>query len=256
MFLEVGVHARDVLLDRSHGEQVVVDADDRHLRGDVQAGFFAEFADLDGEGAVGGEDGQRLGGFLEPGHQPASPPLPFVLGAAAFTVGLPAQLIAGEAATAEGFREGFATFDLRPVLGVAEEAEAGHAALDEVLGDQLARLRVILHHMGEGRISAAQGEVDGRLLRLPDEVGQIVAGAKPSEDAVAIPTPRDDLLMDDAMGGQMPPVLGCVSRDTLQQTMVIPAEGEQDVAGDFHATVTERNNSCRESARMGPRNSD
>jgi len=40
--------------------------------------------------------------------------------------------------------------------------------------------------------------------------------------------------MDDAVGGQMPAVFGGVGRDALEQPMVIPAEGEEDVPGAFH----------------------
>ena len=161
--------------------------------------------------------------------------MPFVLGRATFGGGLPAQLIAGQTTTTERFREGFASLNLRPILGVAEEAEAVHPALDEMFGDELPSLRVILHHMGEGRIPTAQGEVDGRFVGLADEVGQVIAGAQPGQDTVAIPAPRDYLLVDDAVRGQVPAVFGRVRRDALEQTMVVPTEGEQDVSRAFHA---------------------
>ena len=78
LFLQVGVDAGDVFLDGADREQVVVDAHDRYLRRHVQAGLFAELADLDGEGAVGREDRQGLGRGLEARQQPRPAALPLV----------------------------------------------------------------------------------------------------------------------------------------------------------------------------------
>ena len=103
-----------------------------------------------------------------------------------------------------------------------------------MFGDQFAGLRVILHHVGEGCVPAAQGEVDRRLVGLAHEVGQVVAGAQPGQDAIAVPAPRDYFLVDDAMGGQVPAVLGGIGGDALEQAMVIPTEREQDITWAFH----------------------
>ena len=78
----------------------------------MQAGFFAEFAELDRQGSVSGENRQRFGCILEAGHQPVSAALPFILSGASFALGLPAEMLAGQSAAAEGFREGFASFYL------------------------------------------------------------------------------------------------------------------------------------------------
>ena len=103
-----------------------------------------------------------------------------------------------------------------------------------MFGDQFAGLRVILHHVSEGCVPAAQGEVDRRLVGLAHEVGQVVARAQPGQDAVAIPAPRNHFLVDDAMRGQVPAVLGGIGGDALEQAMVIPTEREQDITRAFH----------------------
>jgi hypothetical protein len=75
-------------------------------------------------------------------------------------------VFAREAASAECFHEGLTAFDLRPVLGVAEEAEVPHPAFDEVFRRDLAGLGVVLDHVGEGRATTTQGEVDRRFVGL------------------------------------------------------------------------------------------
>ena len=54
------------------------------------------------------------------------------------------------------------------------------------------------------------------------------------EDAIAIPAPRNHFLVDDAMRGQVPAVLGGIGGDALEQAMVIPTEREQDITRAFH----------------------
>ena len=146
-------------------------------------------------------------------------------------------MFAGEAAAAEGFREGLTAFHLRPILGVAEEAEVPHPAFDEMFRGDLAGLGVVLDHVGERGAAATQGEVDRRLVGFQDEVGEVVAGAEPSEDAVAFPAPGNHLLVDDAVGGQMPAVFRSIGGDALEQPVVIPAEGEKHVPRAFHGLV-------------------
>ena len=117
---------------------------------------------------------------------------------------------------------------------VAEEAEVSHPTLDEMFRRDLTGLGVVLDHVGEGRPAATQGEVDRRLAGLQDEVRQIVAGAQPGQDAVTVPAPRNHLLVDDAVRGQVPAVFGGVGGDALEQTVIIPAECKEDVPGAFH----------------------
>ena len=98
-----------------------------------------------------------------------------------------------------------------------------------MLGDELPRLRVVLHDVGEGQMRPAQREIDRRLFHRGDEMREVVARGQPGEHAVAFPAPRDHLFMDDAVRGEMPAVLRGIGRDALQQPMVIPAERDQDV---------------------------
>lgn len=125
--------------------------------------------------------------------------------------------------------ESLAALYLRPILRIGIKCEMEQAALEEVLRDELAGLRVVLHDVREGQVRPAQREIDGWFFHGRDEVREVIARGEPRENAIAFPAPRDDLLVNDAVRREVPAILGGISRDALQQAVIIPTQRDEDV---------------------------
>jgi len=79
-------------------------------------------------------------------------------------------------------------------------------------------------------LRTAIAEIDGGQFGFGDEGGEVVAGAEPGQDAIALPAPRDDFFLGD-IHAQMPAMLLGIIRNPLMDAVVVPTKGEQNAGG-------------------------
>ncbi len=120
-----------------------------------------------------------------------------------------------------------ASLVIGPVSGVTVEHELGKAAGQKMIGHQLGGVRVVLNDTGEVQVRPPEAEVHSGLVLPLDEFRQFIPGAKPRQDAVALPSPRHDLLARE-VGRQGPGMLQSVFLNPAMQPVIIPAQGNQD----------------------------
>ena len=88
-------------------------------------------------------------------------------------------------------------------------------------------MEMIFQHARKFQVRSAEAEIHRGFLGVLDELSQIVAFPEPRENAVPVPTPRDDLLTRE-VGGEMPAVFLGKLFDAAMQPVVVPAESDED----------------------------
>ena len=138
---------------------------------------------------------------------------------------MPAEPGAGMAGTFQRADKTFAAFFVGPVVRIAIKHEMAEAAGEKMFGYKLRSMRVVFQHASEFQVLAAEAEINGGLFGIHNKFRQIIASAEPGQDAVAFPTPGNDLLAS-KIGGEMPIVLLGKFLNAPVQTVVIPAKGD------------------------------
>ena len=92
-----------------------------------------------------------------------------------------------------------------------------------MLRRQLRGVGVVLQHAGEGQLGPAQAEIHRRLGRVLDKLRQVVPRAQPGQDAVALPSPGDDLFAGE-IAEKMPVVLLRELLNSPVEAVVVPSE--------------------------------
>ena len=150
---------------------------------------------------------------------------------------MPANPFARVTGYFEGFNESLAAFFVGPVICVAEVHEVLETAREKMFGDELCRMRMIFEHARVLQVRTAEAEVDGRLFGVTHEFGEVIAGAKPGEDTVAFPAPRDDFFANE-VGRKVPAMFLGKPFDAAMHAVVIPPEGDEDPLPAFvHGSV-------------------
>lgn len=82
---------------------------------------------------------------------------------------------------------------------------------------------VIHQHVGIRQVQPAEAEIYGRFCGVDHIFGEITTCTQPGQDAIALPTPRNDLFLG-YVRAQMPVIFLRVLLDALVQTVIIPSE--------------------------------
>ena len=92
---------------------------------------------------------------------------------------------------------------------------------------QLGSVGVVFEHARKMQVGTAEAEVHRGLVLALHELRQVVPGAEPGEDAIALPAPRNDLLPR-KIGGEKPRVLLSIPLYAPVEPVIIPAERKQN----------------------------
>src|SRR4051812_20750353 len=92
-----------------------------------------------------------------------------------------------------------------------------------MFSDQLSGVSMIFENVRKFQMRPAKAEIDGGFIGLADEFGQVVTGAKPSENPFTLPAPRDDFLAG-KIGRDMPVVFLGEAFDAAMHSIIVPSE--------------------------------
>ena len=224
---QIGVYARNRRAHRVRGQEIIFRPDNRYLFRHVQAGAFARFQHVQRLLIVGRENSERLGRRFQLGQQPFAFVLPLFPVRAIGRRLVPPQPEATVPRSFQRFEKSLSAFLIRPVVRVAVIHEVVKTPREKMLGGQLRGMGVIFQHAGKAQLRTAEAEIHCGLFGVRHEFRQIVAGAKPRQNPVALPPPRNDLLPGQ-IRGEMPVVFLGEFFNAAMQPVIIPAEGNQD----------------------------
>ena len=95
-----------------------------------------------------------------------------------------------------------------------------------MVGDELRRMGVVFQHAGKFQLQPAQAEIHRGPSGGLDKFGQVVAGPQPGQNAIALPSPRNDFFPRE-VGIQMPAVFLGIFFNALMQAVIVPPQCQQ-----------------------------
>ena len=230
--LQIRVHAGN---GRAHGirrRQIIFRADDGDLFGNGDARALTRFEHIQRLLIVCGKNRERLGRPFHFRREPVALLFPFITAGRENRRLVPAEPGGVVSGAFQGVDEPFAALLVGPVVHVAVKKKIGEAAGQKMVGHQLRGVCVIFQHPGKFQLRTPQTEIHRRLVDGLDKFGEVVARAKPRQDAIAFPAPGDHLFPGQ-IGVKMPAVLPRKFLNALMQLVIIPAKCQQDALLSF-----------------------
>src|SRR5262249_34909115 len=139
----------------------------------------------------------------------------------------PAEPFAVKSCLAQRVLKTLSSLLVGPIAGVAVKDEILESTRYKMVGNEPGGMSIVLEHASKLQMRPAKAEIHSRFFRFDHEIRQLVSDAQPGQNAIAAPTPRQNVVVRER-GRKVPAMLQGIALDAPVQAGVVPTQGNKD----------------------------